>query len=43
MQISALPDQSKEYGVPWLYQYIDIIDGDLFYYAGIRYGLTLQE
>ena len=43
MQISVHPDQSKEYGVPWLYQYIEIIDGNLFYHAGIRYGLTLQE
>lgn len=43
MQISAHTDESKEYGIPWLYQYIDIIDGNTFYHGGIRYGLTLQE
>ena len=43
MQISAHTDESKEYGIPWVYQYIEYIDGNFFYPAGIRCGLIYQE
>lgn len=41
MQVSAHDDKTKSYGIPWVYQYFEIEEGDFSYHYGVRYGLIL--
>ena len=43
MQVSAHEDKTKSYGIPWAYQSFDILEGDMSYHYGIRYGLIYCE